>query len=237
MPCTSIIFRTKGSLAVLVESHLTILDFPIWWMHRWTQTSQVDASRYSTSDFPTFWCYKILHQLIDVDTISSYLQQVSWVWLEFSYVFFMPMDLLQQSFLPARTYQAVSPNDILRSIDGRHVQRQRHLGERGGYSQRKLSWEISGFQSSKIATKTKNMKQRTVKKPQEEKHETKQTKGEDQKREKYKKKQSTLKNRREKNKERKRERSGKKRPEKTKKQGRKESCTKKTKKSQKREMT
>ena len=107
------------------------------------------------------------------------------------------MDLLQQSFLPGRTYQAVPPNDILRSIDGRHVQRQRHLGEQrlenlegmpmaysdlGGYYQRKFSWEISGFQSSNIATKTKNIqkknKSRTVSKRPEEKHEKRRKEGE-----------------------------------------------------------
>ena len=109
----------------------------------------------------TFSQICVLQNPAPVDGCRYYIQLFATGFLGLVRVFFMPMDLLQQSFLPARTYQAVTPNDILRSIDGRHVQRQRHLGERGGYSQRKLSWEISGFQSSKIATKTKNGKEAT----------------------------------------------------------------------------
>lgn len=94
----------------------------------------------------TFSQILVLQNPAPVDGCRYYIQLFATGFLGLVRVFFMPMDLLQQSFLPARTYQAVTPNDILRSIDGRHVQRQRHLGERG-------------FQSSQIATKTKNGKE------------------------------------------------------------------------------
>ena len=161
----------------------------------------------------TFSQILVLQNPAPVDGCRYYIQLFATGFLGLVRVFFMPMDLLQQSFLPARTYQAVTPNDILRSIDCRHVQRQRHLGERGGYSQR-LYCMILARNFWVFRVQKSQQKQRTVKKPREEKHETKRKKGEDQKREKNKKTQSTLKNRTEKNKERKKERSEKNRPEK-----------------------
>lgn len=156
-------------------------------MHRCTQTSQVDASRYSTSHFPRFVCYKILHQLMDVDTISSYLQQVSWVWLEFSSC---QWTCCSRAFcLPERTklYRQTTYCAALMAAmcSGNATSENGVAILKGSLVEKFPVFRVQKSQQT----------QRTVKKPREEEHETKRTKGEDQKREKYKKKQSTLKNR------------------------------------------